>query len=411
MTRVGVQIRRGSKFELDGELFEVTDFISSAGTYEVVLQGPMSFRRKSVVDLLVDPSALLIPDEDGPEPDDPYDSAAIALLGLSPADMKVVREKADHVREVLTGYRSGSPELALDGEPRPEFDPARKLMERYDAKRIELGVGEKTLRRWVSDYKGHGEAGLVSRRKLQEPKIDPRWDEVADDIMREHTEESMPTKTAVILQTSARLELLYGEGVVKEPSRSTANRHLLALDDQRPTFRGTTKRNRDIVNNPQRQHGKLRPTRPGEYLILDTTRLDVFAFDPATLRWMQVELTAAMDWYTRCIVALRLTPVSTKAIDAAAVMYQVFRPLPAPDTWPSDAVWPYHGVPREVLIDPDKIDRTGRPTMGPALAPDTIVVDHGKIYLSEHLNSVCQRFGISIQPARLREGRDKGLAS
>jgi hypothetical protein len=241
-------------------LFEVTDFISSAGTYEVVLQGPMSFRRKSVVDLLVDPSALLIPDEDGPEPDDPYDSAAIALLGLSPAAMKVVREKADHVREVLTGYRSGSPELALDGEPRPEFDPARKLMERYDAKRIELGVGEKTLRRWVSDYTGHGEAGLVSRRKLQEPKIDPRWDEVADDIMREHNEESMPTKTAVILQTSARLELLYGEGVVKEPSRSTANRHLLALDDQRPTFRGTTKRNRDIANNPQRPPARTRST-------------------------------------------------------------------------------------------------------------------------------------------------------
>jgi transposase InsO family protein len=122
---------------------------------------------------------------------------------------------------------------------------------------------------------------------------------------------------------------------------------------------------------------------------------------------MQVELTAAMDWYTRCIVALRLTPVSTTAVDATAVMYQVFRPLPAPATWPSDAVWPYHGIPHEVLIDPDKIDRTGRPSMGPALAPDTIVVDHGKIYLSEHLNSVCQRFGISIQPARLREGRDK----
>jgi transposase InsO family protein len=407
VTRAGVQIRRGSKFELDGELFEVTDFISSAGTYEVVLQGPTSFRRKSVVDLLADPSARLIPDEDGPEPDDPYDPAAIALLGLSPADMKAVREKADHVREVLTGYRSGSPELALDGEPRPEFDPARKLMERYDAKRIELGVGEKTLRRWVSAYKERGEAGLVSRRKLQEPKIDPRWDDVADAIIREHTEESMPTKTAVILQTSARLELLYGEGEVKEPSRSTANRHLLALDEQHPTFRGTTKRNRDIANSPPGQHGKLRPTRPGEYLILDTTRLDVFAFDPATLRWMQVELTAAMDWYTRCIVALRLTPVSTKAVDAAAVMYQVFRPLPAPATWPSDAVWPYHGIPHEVLIDPDKIDRTGRPSMGPALAPDTIVVDHGKIYLSEHLNSVCQRFGISIQPARLREGRDK----
>jgi hypothetical protein len=40
--------------------------------------------------------------------------------------------------------------------------------------------------------------------------------------------------------------------------------------------------------------------------------------------------------------------------------------------------------------------------------PETLVVDHGKIYVSEHLTSVCQRLGISIQPARLRTGRDKG---
>ncbi|MEU0877496.1 Mu transposase C-terminal domain-containing protein [Lentzea sp. NPDC005914] len=44
----------------------------------------------------------------------------------------------------------------------------------------------------------------------------------------------------------------------------------------------------------------------------------------------------------------------------------------------------------------------------PAVVPETIVVDHGKIYVSEHLTSVCRRMGISIQPARLRTGRDKG---
>jgi|KBSMisStaDraftv2_1062788.scaffolds.fasta_scaffold6790995_1 hypothetical protein len=54
MTRAGVQVRRGSKFEFDGERFEVTDLISSAGTYEVVLRGPTSFHRKSVGDLLAD---------------------------------------------------------------------------------------------------------------------------------------------------------------------------------------------------------------------------------------------------------------------------------------------------------------------------------------------------------------------
>jgi hypothetical protein len=36
------------------------------------------------------------------------------------------------------------------------------------------------------------------------------------------------------------------------------------------------------------------------------------------------------------------------------------------------------------------------------------VVDHGKIYLSEHLMSACARLGISVQPARVYQATDKG---
>ena len=43
---------------------------------------------------------------------------------------------------------------------------------------------------------------------------------------------------------------------------------------------------------------------------MDTTRLDVFALDPVTLRWVQAELTIGMDWYTRCVTGIRVTPVS-----------------------------------------------------------------------------------------------------
>ena len=101
-------------------------------------------------------------------------------------------------------------------------------------------------------------------------------------------------------------------------------------------------------------------------MILDTTRLDVFGVDPITLRWTRIELSAAMDWYTRCIVGLRLTPVSTKAVDAAAMMFQVYRPPPAPVSWPDYAVWPHHGIPRAVLIDPDQLVTTpGKASSGP----------------------------------------------
>ncbi len=67
-----------------------------------------------------------------------------------------------------------------------------------------------------------------------------------------------------------------------------------------------------------------------------------------------------------------------------------------------------HGIPRSVLIDVDAVEGPLVGAAGPAIVPETIVVDHGKIYVSDHLTSVCQQMGISIQPARLRTGRDKG---
>ena len=193
-----------------------------------------------------------------------------------------------------------------------------------------------------------------------------------------------------------------------QPSQATAYRVLTELERRHPLFRLSTKRNRDIADRPEGSYGKLRPTRPGEYLLMDTTRLDVFAFDPLTLRWVQAELTVGMDWYTRCITGIRLTPVSTKAVDVSAVLFQSFRPRPAGRDWPRHAVWPEHGIPR---TGPGRrraaADRAGA-GLGRRWSPETLVVDHGKIYVSEHLTSVCRRMGISIQPARLRTGRDKG---
>jgi transposase InsO family protein len=226
--------------------------------------------------------------------------------------------------------------------------------------------------------------------------------------MVEHTELSRPSETMVIKRTNARTIARYGFGVVRQPSRATAFRVLDELERRHPTFRLSTKRNRDIADRPNEPYGKLRPTRPGEYLLMDSTPLDVFALDPVTLRWVRAELTVALDWYTRCVTGLRVTPASTKAIDAATVLYQTFRPRPPGKPWPKEAVWPDHGIPRAVLMDVDAV--TG-PVVGaahPAIVPDTIVVDHGRIFVSEHLLSVCERLGISVQPARLKTPRDKG---
>jgi transposase InsO family protein len=251
-------------------------------------------------------------------------------------------------------------------------------------------------------------AGLADKHLEQPTKVDSRWIETALEVMVEHTDQSRPSQTMVINRTNARVVARFGEGVVPQPSRATAFRVLKDLDRRHPTFRLSTKRNRDIADRPTDMDGKLRPTRPGEYMLIDTTRLDVFALDPVSLRWVQAELTVGMDWYTRCVTGIRVTPVSTKSVDAAAVMYQAYRPRPPGRDWPAYAVWPEHGIARSVLLDVDAIEGPLVGASGPVIVPETVVVDHGKIYVSDHLTSVCQRMGISIQPARLRTGRDKG---
>ncbi|QSE87867.1 transposase (plasmid) [Rhodococcus pseudokoreensis] len=414
MTGAGVRVGVGTRFLYDGETVEVVEMVSTAAGNEVVVKDASGrqYRRVALKELLGCGRARVIPDGSGPSSDDDQEVAAVVLAQLTTAEQEQLTVRAAHVREVLTGYRSGNPLIAGPSEPRPQFGEDVALSDRYAAKAAELGIGVRTIERWVGKFQKFGEAGLAVRRDsgTSSSKKDDRWVETALEVMVEHTDQSRPSRTMVIERTNARVVARFGAGVVKLPSRATAFRILEDLERGHPTFRLSTKRNRDIASRPEGPYGKLRPTRPGEYLLMDTTRLDVFALDPVTLRWVQAELTVGMDWYTRCVVGIRLTPVSTKAVDAAATLYQAFRPRPAGKDWPAHAVWPEHGIPRSLLIDTAAIDGPIAGAASPALAPETIVIDHGKIYVSEHLTSVCQRMGISIQPARLRTGRDKGPA-
>ncbi|WP_405985496.1 helix-turn-helix domain-containing protein [Streptomyces sp. NBC_00872] len=410
MSRAGARVGVGTRFCYDGETVEVVEMAATTAGNEVVLKDAHGrLLRLSLKELLFSDRAAISPDGPGPSADDEGEIASVVLAQLDEAEKRKVLDRAEHVREVLTGYRSGSPELARADEPRPEYSPERPLEARYASKIAELGMGLRTLKRWIAEFREHGEAGLAPKKgpaRRSEIAADERWVETALEVMVEHTDQSKPSRTLVIERTRARVIARFGPDAVKMPSRATAFRLLEELERRHPLFRLSTKRNRDIAGRPEGVYGKLRPTRPGEYLLMDSTRLDVFAFDPFTLKWVQAELTVAMDWYTRCLTGIRVTPVSTKAVDVSAVLFQSFRPRPAGRDWPRHAVWPEHGIPRTVLVDVD--GAVGPGLASPPLVPETLVVDHGKVYVSEHLTSVCRRMGISIQPARLRTGRDKG---
>ena len=389
----------GSRIAHDGGVWTVLALTGDRATIED--GAARQTRSVRITHLLSSPGSRLLDPPSGP----PVGAVGSLLANLSEVELRVVCERAADVREVLTGYRSGSPEDASAGEPRACYLPGTPRMDRYGAKSRELGVSLATLRRWVAAYQHEGEAGLIDARhqRASDPLrgIDARWLDELGRVLDEHVGASRPTQKLLLDRVDARVREQYGAEVV--PARWKAKRAVGEVARGTNALAGSTKAKRSIANRPSAPYGRLVATRPGEYLLLDTTTLDVFAMDPVTLRWIGLELTIAVDLYSRSVVALRLSPVSTKSVDASLVLFEAICPGSKAHT--GGGILPYAGVPSRVLIASGD-----RPACGlPGVAPETVVIDHGRIYVSAHLRSVCQRFGISIQPARPFQPTDKAV--
>jgi putative transposase len=388
-----VLLQIGARFAFDGELVEVMQI---EGGRISVRDGRDRWRTLSLTAFL---SKAVAAGDHAPVP-----ALGTLLAALSAAQCDALTERARHVREVLTGYRSGSPDTAADGEPRPEYCSNRPMRARQAAKATELAVSERTVRRWIQAYARDGEAGLLDERQVtgRGSTVDPRWEQACRVVMAELVPASTPTASALLRLVDRRLDEQYGPGVVPRPSPATGYRHLTRLAKGTNAVRGSAKGRRSNAERPKGVYGRLRATRPGEYVILDTQSLDVFAMEPVTCRWLPAQLTVAQDLFDRAIIGLRVTPVSTKAVDVAGVLHQAVLPQALPAAVADEGRWPYHGLPQQVVFTENQPPPTGR-----FYAPETLVVDHGKAFLSAHIISVCTRLGISIQPAQPKKPTDK----
>jgi transposase InsO family protein len=323
----------------------------------------------------------------------------LVLAGLTAGQRERMAARAGHVREVLTGYAAGHIGAARPGEPRAPYAPGTALLARYAAKAAELGVTARTVQNWVAAYRQAGEAGLADQRH-QRPRrtgVDARWQAAVRSEIAAGVNASTPTRAALLARAAARLKREYGAGVVPLPSRAAAYRQLAELAKGTNAVTGSAKGRRSIAGRPAGVYGRLRATRPGEYLILDTQDLDVFAMEPITGRWVRAQLTVAQDLFDRQIVGLKVTPVSTKAVDVAGVLFEAVT-----GRAPGRAeLGPLHGVPEHLVFTET---RTDQDIWCP---PETLVVDHGKAFLSAHVIGVCARLGISIQPAQPYKATDK----
>jgi len=369
----GFELRVGGRVWLDGQGWEVAELTGS--TVRLIADGRL--RTVSVTSLIGD-------DQIGEEEvqasrtEDLWTVPAVVLAGLTTRQRDVLGQKLRALRALME----------------PEHGDDRSVGERYEATAAELGVTRRTIERQLVRLKEHGPAGLVDVRKLREVRrsVDPRWDSICREVLNSYTNRSNPTMQSVIDQTNRRFVHECPDGAL--PSRAGAYRRLDELDKGRYTF-GAAKQRRSVANRPTGVLGRLRADRPGQYVLLDSYRMDVFAMEPVTLRWVNTELTVAMDLYDRRVTGLRLRPIAAQSPDVASVLFQTV----TPQTWGwaiGSPTGPYGGVPENLVLgDPGGV------------LPDTIVVDHGKIYLSEHTRGVCERLGISIQPAIPDKPTDK----
>jgi len=140
-------LRPGMDFVYDGEACTVAEIADGA---VIIRDRTGRHRRLRMVD-------VLRPAAEGGKAHIPghtreRDATPLGVLWADATDSAKARtmERADHVREVLTGYKSGTPQIPREGEPRLEYHPQHSLRQRTAAKATELGKGERTVRRWVA---------------------------------------------------------------------------------------------------------------------------------------------------------------------------------------------------------------------------------------------------------------------
>jgi hypothetical protein len=119
------------------------------------------------------------------------------------------------------------------------------------------------------------------------------------------------------------------------------------------------------------------------------------------------ELVAAVDVATRTICAAVLRPVGAKAVDAALLLARMMVPEPMRPGWDQALAMSASRIPHARLVDIDT--RLQLAAAKPVIIPDTVVIDHGKVFLSEVFLRAGDTLGISVQPAREQTGSDKAI--
>ena len=341
-----------------------------------------------------------------------FGSVLVDAGALNDGQLREAAELLGHLNEAWFGYRSGDPERALPGEPRSGFDPAQTMLrQRVGAKAVELGCSAGKLHFKRGELLRRGLAALLdgrAARSITGVGIDERLRAAIIAEARELENASDVRKMQFRARVASRLARESGEPLKLPATRQTFNRIVDEVLRSTGLFRLPAKSRRSAQAAPSETFGSLVAERPGEYVAIDTTNLDVFAIDPFTFQWVGLDLTAAIDVCTRSILAFRLTPFSTQGVDLALLLSDLLTPTPVDGRWPTDVPYPYCGVPENLVLRAFELEAGTPLAPRPTVRPGTVVIDRGRNYQSVAFMAACAHLRINVQSARPYRGSDKG---
>lgn len=206
--------------------------------------------------------------------------------------------------------------LARDGQLSPYL--AERVERANDRKAADRSLSERTLKRWLSDYRKHGEVALAPIRRKQNMTM-PAW---APLFLKHYQRPQKPSAEAAYFA--------FANEYPGAPSIHAVRRYLAKLSPQ------------------QREHGRMGPSDikslkahkqlnadvlwPNDVWVADGHKFDAEVINPNTGQIFRPEVTTIIDWGTRRIVgfAVNLAESTLATLDALrdaltrAGMYKVF---------------------------------------------------------------------------------------
>ncbi|HCU51071.1 MAG TPA: integrase [Micromonosporaceae bacterium] len=220
--------------------------------------------------------------------------------------------------------------------------------------------------------------------------------------VEEATQDSSRTAKFLFWRAGQILQAAHGPGKVPLPPQRTLYRMLQTLTAGRHTT-GSARTRRSMALRPQGPFGALHPAAPGELMQIDCTPLDVLVrLDDGVVG--RVDLAGMIDVATRTVTAAVLRP-TTKSVDASVLLARTVTPEPMRPGWPQAMAMSHSALPYRRLLDLDA--RLEHAAARPVIVPETIVVDHAKVFISRNFRASCNFLGTNLQPCHEATPTDK----